>query len=188
MYGLVNAAVQDFVISNFGADKWDKIKSKAAVNVASFNRMESYPDDLTYRLVGAASEVLGVSTEDALKGFGEFWVLYTGKAGYGEIFDSAGRTLREFLFNLDNLHTRVGASFPKLKPPSFRFEVIDEDVLRMHYHPGAPNRVGLCAMVEGLLVGLAKHFKTNLVTEHSACQGKGADHCEWMLTFAGEDA
>jgi predicted hydrocarbon binding protein len=188
MYGLVNAAVQDFVVSNFGVDKWEKIKSKAGISMASFNRMEPYPDDVTYKLVGAASEVLGVGAADALKAFGEFWVLYTGKAGYGELFDSAGRNLREFLFNLDNLHTRVGASFPKLRPPSFRFEVIDDEMMRMHYHPGAPNRVGLCAMVDGLLIGLAKHFETELQMEQTACKEKGADHCEWLLKLSDKDA
>jgi hypothetical protein len=183
MYGLVNAAVEEFVVSNFGRPKWDLIRQKAGVDAGSFNRMDQYPDEVTYNLVGAATEVLGVSAADALKGFGEFWVLFTGKEGYGGLFDQAGGNLKDFLFNLDNLHTRVGASFPKLKPPSFRFDTIDEETVVMHYHPGAPNRVGLCPMVEGLLSGLSKRFRTELSMEHTVCREQGADHCQWRLTI-----
>jgi hypothetical protein len=182
MYGLVNAAVQDLVTSKFGKDKWEAIKAKVGLDVSSFSRMDAYPDELTYKLVGATSEVLGITPEDALKAFGEFWVLYTGTAGYGDIMDMAGGNLREFLFNLDNLHTRVGQSFPKLRPPSFRFEVIDDDVLRMHYHTA---REGLCPMVVGLLTGLAKRFESSLDINHDRCKKNGAEHCEFLLTLGG---
>lgn len=182
MYGLVNAAVEDFVCSSFGRERWETIKQKAGVTQEAFNRMDSYPDEITYRLVEAACGVLGVTAADALRGFGEHWVRYTGREGYGDLFDQAGRSLKDFLLNLDNLHTRVGQSFTKLRPPSFRFDVIDDETMRMHYHPGAPTRTGLCPMVEGLLTGLSKHFKQELTAEHVACQLKGADHCEWMLT------
>jgi predicted hydrocarbon binding protein len=147
--------------------------------------MDSYPDELTYKLVGAASEVLGISADDALTAFGEFWVLYTGNAGYGDIMEMAGGNLRDFLFNLDNLHTRVGQSFTKLRPPSFRFDVIDDDVLRMHY---LTERAGLCPMVIGLLNGLAKRFKSELAIEHDRCKRNGAEHCEFLLTLGGQAA
>jgi hypothetical protein len=182
MYGLVNAAIQDLVTSKFGKDKWEAIKAKVGVDIGAFSRMEPYPDDLTYKLVGATSEVLGISADDALKAFGEFWVLYTGTAGYGDIMEMAGGSLRDFLFNLDNLHTRVGQSFPKLRPPSFRFDVIDDDLIRMHYHTA---REGLCPMVIGLLNGLAKRFESELKIEHDRCKRSGAEHCEFLLTLGG---
>ncbi len=187
MYGLVNAAIEEFVTANFGKDKWDAIKAEAGVEIASFGRMQHYPDELTYGLVGAASKVLGIAPEAALHAFGQFWVLYTGKAGYGDLFDSAGSTLRDFLFNLDNLHSRVGQHFAKLKPPSFRFDVIDDETLRMHYHPGLESRKGLCPMVEGLIEGLSRHFETDVSMEHSACAKNGADHCEWVMTIPPSD-
>ena len=90
MYGLVNQAVQDLVVSKFGADTWNQIKAKAGVSVEAFSRMDPYPDELTYRMVGAASEVLGMAPDDVLVAFGEHWVLFTGKEGYGHMFDAAG--------------------------------------------------------------------------------------------------
>jgi len=180
MYGMVNAAIQDFICSRFGADKWEEVKTKAGVQVEEFSRMSQYSDDLTYKLVGAASDSLGISADEVMIAFGEFWVLYTGQQGYGHLFDMAGDSLRDFLFNLDNLHSRVGQNFKDLVPPSFTFDEIDANTLRMHYHS---QRAGLCPMVIGLLNGLATRFKRAIEIEHPACARRGADHCEFLLTI-----
>ena len=79
MYGLVNKAVVDLVVNKFGEDTWVAIKKKAGVDHDLFVSMDAYPDDITYRLVGAASEVLGIPPAAVLEAFGEWWVLYTGR-------------------------------------------------------------------------------------------------------------
>ena len=77
MYGMVNKAIQDLVTFKFGEDKWMAVKRKAGVEIDSFISNDAYPDSLTYGLVGAASEVLGLSSDEILFAFGEFWVLDT---------------------------------------------------------------------------------------------------------------
>src|SRR5215218_5594687 len=114
MYGLVNKAVVDLVVNKFGEDTWVKIKNKAGVDHDLFVSMDAYPDDITYRLVGAASEVLGIPPAAVLEAFGEWWVLYTAQEGYGPMLDASGKTLREFLENLDALHARVALTMPAL--------------------------------------------------------------------------
>jgi hypothetical protein len=178
MYGLVNIAVQDLVCSKFGEAVWLKIKEKAGVREPVFSRMAQYDDAITYNLVKSASEVLDIPPDKVLEVFGEFWVLFTGQHGYGHLFSMTGDSLKEFLFNLDNLHSRVGLNFKDLVPPSFQFEELGEDRLLMHYHS---ERTGLCPMVVGLLHGLSQHFKTPLEVEETACQRKGAPHCEFHL-------
>jgi hypothetical protein len=180
MYGMVNAAIQQLVSSRFGEAKWDEIKTKSGVEIDEFTRMSQYPDEITYKLVGAASDVLGLSPDDVMKAFGEFWVLYTGQAGYGHLFGMAGSSLRDFLLNLDNLHSRVGQNFKELVPPSFTYDEVGKDTLRMHYHS---QRAGLCPLVVGLLQGLAARFNSSLEIEHPQCSRTGADHCEFLLTF-----
>ncbi len=181
MYGLVNQAVQDLVVSAFGEDKWNQIKARAEVPVESFARMDPYPDELTYRMVAAASEVLGMSPDDVLVAFGKYWVLFTGREGYGPMFAAAGSSLREFLFNLDNLHARVGQNLAQLVPPSFSFDSLDGGRLRMHYYS---ERKGLCPMVKGLVMGLSEHFKEPIDIQHPVCSRDGAEHCEFLLSPA----
>jgi hypothetical protein len=141
--------------------------------------MQSYPDALTYELVGCASAELGVPQDEFLRVLGKYWVSFTQAQGYGHLFEVAGPSLREFLFSLNELHVRVGRSFLNLRPPSFRFESTEgNSALRMHY---LSERKGLCPFVVGLLEGLSQRFETELAVEEIACQRRGADHCEFNL-------
>ena len=90
MYGLINRAVKGLVTEQFGIDAWNRIRSRAGVQEEDFISMESYDDSVTYDLVAAASEELGLSAETILEEFGSFWVEYTAVEGYGELLDSAG--------------------------------------------------------------------------------------------------
>ena len=182
MYGMVNKALEDLVCSRYGQDTWETIKRDAGVDIDVFISMDGYPDDVTYKLVGAASAVLGQSAEEVLKAFGEYWVLYTAKEGYGEVLKMAGDTLPVFLQNLDNLHARMGLIFPRLKPPSFRCTDIREDSLRLHYHSTRP---GLAPFVIGLVTGLAVRFKTEIDITQTHSRSQGADHDEFMVMFKG---
>ena len=105
MYGLVNQALEDFVRRGFGDAAWKQIRDNAGVNLEMFVSMDSYPDEVTYKLVGAATEVLNLDAARILEAFGEHWVLYTAQAGYGEMLAMFESNLRTLLFNLDSLHS-----------------------------------------------------------------------------------
>lgn len=180
MYGLVNKAIEDMVCSSFGEETWKKIKQKAEVEVDIFMSMEGYPDDITHRLVKAASAVLGLPASEIMQTFGEYWVQYTAKEGYGEMMDMSGETLPEFLENLDNLHARVGISFPQLKPPSFECTDMDEDSLSLHY---SSTREGLTPMIIGLVKGLGTRFNTEVDITQTQSRDEGADHDEFLVKY-----
>lgn len=180
MYGLVNKAIQDMVCSHFGEDTWNKIKQKAELDLEAFISMEGYPDDITHRLVKAASEVLGLSSKEVMAAFGEYWVQYTATEGYGEMMDMAGDNLPEFLENLDELHARVGVLFPKLQPPSFECSEMEEDSLSLHYYS---HREGLAPMIVGLVQGLGKRFDTEVEIAQTQNREEGDDHDEFSIQY-----
>jgi len=169
MYGLVNQALEDFVKAGYGDAAWDTIRAQPGGGPDMFVSMDSYPDDITYGLVGATAQVLGMDAATVLEGFGEHWVLYTAQAGYGELLAMFGTDLRSFLANLDNLHSHVGMSFPALRPPSFEVEErAGEPGLLLHYRS---ERAGLAPMVLGLLRGLGKRFAQDIRIEQVAQRG-----------------
>lgn len=164
MYGLVNQGLEDYVRQQFGAANWAITLARAGIDLDMFVAMESYPDEVTGRLIGAASEVLGMAPESLLEGFGEHWILYTAQAGYGDMLTMFGSTLQEFLFNLDNLHSHVTLTFPALRPPSFSVEQGEAaGEMRVHYRS---IRQGLAPFVMGLLRGLGKRFGQDLTIQH----------------------
>jgi len=181
MYGLVNKAIEEMVCTHYGESTWETIKQEAALaDIDYFVSMESYPDDVTHRLVRAACKVLNLSSEEILQAFGEYWVTYTAEEGYGEMLAMAGDNLPEFLRNLDNLHMRVGLNFPELKPPSFQANAVDQNALQLDYHS---DRQGLAPMVIGLLKGLGRRFKTEVDVSQTGDRNTGADHDTFLIKY-----
>ncbi|MBW4694503.1 MAG: heme NO-binding domain-containing protein [Lyngbya sp. HA4199-MV5] len=180
MYGLVNKAIEGMIRSQFGDETWDVIKQTAAVPVDVFISMEAYPDDMTHRLVKAASQVLGLPTTDIMQAFGEYWVQYTAQEGYGELLEMAGDTLPDFLQNLDNLHAHVGVVFPQLQPPSFQCTELEPESLNLHYRS---TREGLAEMVIGLVKGLGRRFQTPVNISQIQSRQAGAEHDEFLVRY-----
>lgn len=140
--------------------------------------MRSYPDDVTYRLVGAASEVLATPADRLLIAFGEHWMTFTAQQGYGPILRLAGGDVIEFLTNLNALHDRLRSAFPALRPPRILCSDVTADSLRVHYHS---ERAGLAPFVVGLLHGLGRMFGTPVEVRHDRAKGPDHDHDEFII-------
>lgn len=181
MYGMVNKAVEEMVVSQHGEPTWERIKAKAGIDVDVFMSNEGYPDDITYALVAAASEVLGTPAGKILEAFGEHWILHTAQEGYGALLRAGGKTLPEFLLNLPNFHTRVAMIFPNLQPPSFRCSEVTANTLKLHYHTHRP---GMTGFVVGLIRGLGKMYRTPVSVELTDTRTQGADHDVFHITWS----
>jgi hypothetical protein len=181
MYGLVNKAVEDLVVSRFGEPTWESIKQRAGLDLDAFVSMEAYPDDVTYKLVSAASQILDIPATAVLETFGEFWILFTAREGYGHLLDLAGADLPTFLHHLDQMHTRVAASFPHLKPPSFWCADVAPGSLELHYRT---HRRGLAPLVVGILRGLGKRFGTEVDITQTESRDAGADHDVFAVRYS----
>ena len=67
MYGLINQGIHDLAVQIGGEDLWREIKTIAGVDIEAFVGMDTYPDDVTYRLVEAASAAMGISPAEVLR-------------------------------------------------------------------------------------------------------------------------
>lgn len=162
MYGIVNRAVEELIIERFGIEKWEEIKHKAGFNSEGFMTLKPYPDELTFKLVGAASEILNVPADTLLEAFGEYWILYTAEKGYGEMLNLAGDSFPAFLKNLNMLHGRVTNLMPELAPPQFECRNEQENSIELLYRS---HRIGMIPMLYGLIKGLAKRFDKEVVIQ-----------------------
>ena len=181
MYGMVNKAVEDMICERHGEAMWERIKALAGVEVDVFVSNEAYPDELTYKLVGAASELSGKPAAELLESFGEHWILRTAREGYGELLNAGGRSLPEFLAHLPNFHARVSMIFPRLQPPRFKVSDQTERSLHLHY---LTRRAGLTSFVVGLVKGLGKSFQTPVKkVELVQSREQGADHDVFLIEW-----
>lgn len=178
MYGLVNKAIRGLVLAHHGEETWLAICRLAEIHLDDFVRMEGYPDELSYKLVAAASQELGLPAEQLLEAVGEYWTIYTAQEGYGNLLRASGPTIFDCLRNLDSLHTRVALLYPDLKPPHFRSSDETADSLILHYHSERP---GLAPMVRGLLKGLSITFATPVSISQLQDRSQGADHDAFLV-------
>ena len=163
MYGIVNKSIEELVVAHHGIAKWEMIKEKSNINIEFFISSETYDDEVTYTLAGTIAEDLGVTVDDVLKLFGEWWILHTGKNNYGYLLESGGDNFKSFLLNLPAFHNRVMMMYPNLTPPEFKISHVAGNSLHLHYFS---KRKGLTAFVLGLMTGLGKFFATDVDTEH----------------------
>ncbi|MBN8567494.1 MAG: heme NO-binding domain-containing protein [Flavobacteriales bacterium] len=173
MYGIVNKAIQDLVITNFGEQKWEDIRERSGIEEDFFISSEPYDDAITYKLAVAVSEEMNMSVSDVLITFGEWWVIKTTKEKYAGLMESGGSTLREFLVNLPLFHNRVMLIYPKLTPPEFKVSDVSDKSLNLHYFS---KREGLQEFVRGLLQGLGKMFDTPVEIELLHTRDQGDTH------------
>jgi hypothetical protein len=183
MYGMVNLAIQGFVSERYGETVWHEVKDRVAPDIDHFLTMEQYPDELTQGLMMAASEISGDSMPVLMDRIGAYFVGFTRRSGYGELLQLIGKTLPEVLGNLDNMHARVGLSFPELRPPTFWCTDVDEHSLVLHYQSV---REGLGMMIPGTVRGLAAMLETTVSVEWIVRREDGADHDQFRVTFGLE--
>ena len=155
MYGMVNRGIRDLVLHIADEEAWLTICAAAGISNTTFSNTTVYDDAITYDLVAAASETLGMEPSAVLEQFGRHWILFTGQQGWGPLFDIAGRDLRSFVHGLEAMHSRVQASMPDCRMPSFAVEDDGDGGLVIDYRS---EREGLASMVLGLFRGLVEHF------------------------------
>jgi Haem-NO-binding len=164
MFGWINDCTECLVVSKFGEEKWHKIKEKANCNVVDggFLRYKYYPDSDTVALVVAASEVLGISVDDVLHAFGDYFIDYVQDNGYSNVLECLGGNLRDWLSNLNSLHDHLQASYPKgFVAPVFWSEddpssSAEEGAILVYYY--SQRGCLLVPLVVGLLRKLARSY------------------------------
>ncbi|GAA3915517.1 heme NO-binding domain-containing protein [Litoribacillus peritrichatus] len=164
MYGMVNRAIKDYLITRYGNTLWETVLQHSQATEESFLSMSQYPDELTVSLLVEAAKATDQDIEKTLQDVGEFWVEFALNSNYGALLRATGNTIREVLENLDNLHSRLVSAFPELTPPSFWCSDTRHpntrqpdseylEALELHYFS---QREGLSNFVIGLVSGIAK--------------------------------
>jgi hypothetical protein len=155
MFGMIHRSARDMVLSQFGQPAWDEILKRAELDDSAFISGESYPDEVTFKLITTAAEVANLSVDDTLHAFGEHWVATAWSGPYATVMTVLGRSLGESLANLDRMHASIQIAMPDADLPQFAILAEDEHRIEIEY---MSNRAGLENFVRGLFRGLMDRF------------------------------
>lgn len=178
MYGMVNNAIQELVTERAGEAAWGRVCDRAGANTTFFVSLDPYPDELTFGLAVAAASELGLELGAFLEEFGRYWIQFALRSAYGPMLRSAGSSLATTLASLDHLHSRIGMTFPSLRPPSFRVTDAGK-ALSVQYFS---EREGLAPFVVGLLYGLAAMHGETVEVEHTQRKSETVGFDEFTVT------
>ena len=159
MYGVINDAFRRHVQEQYGDQIWRQVDDDTNLTEAAYIRMRQQDDASTYQLVGSTVAHTGLSAEEVLRAFGEFWIESVARKQYAGIMRKMGDDLVEFVGNLDEMHSSVSSTFLRYTPPSFEVQEGEDDVVLFVYNSF---RKGLTPFVEGLLYGLSKYFSQEI--------------------------
>lgn len=180
MKGVINKGIQEYAEANFGADVWETIKARARCEEFVFAPTQDYPDELTPRLIEAASAILNLPLETVQVEYGKFMVPNTLKETYPPYFALAGKSAWEFLHRLDEIHSHVTRHLENARPPRLQCKQLSARQLLIHYH--SPRR--LCSVLRGLILGVGICFGQDLSVRETACMRRGDQKCTFEVTLS----
>ena len=179
MYGMIHRAARQMVLNGGDPAVWPHILERAGLEESDFISGQSYPDEVTFTLIGAVAAQLDLSLEETLIRFGRYWVRFADESAFSHLMKMAGQTLTEFCENLDRLHANIDLSLPGVDVPSFLVRSSDETSLRITY---VSSRTGLEPFVTGLFEGLLAHFGQS---GQVRCLGPHEGGIDFLITLDG---
>lgn len=179
MKGIIFNVVAEVVTDGYGEDAWDSLLDAAELD-GSYTSLGSYPDEDLFRLVGAATGVLGVPADDVVRTLGEGAIPLLAQR-YPQFFDEHGSTLPFLLTLNDIIHPEVRKLYPGADVPDFDFAFDDDNNLLLGYR----SERRLCALAEGFILGSARHYGEAVTLTQPQCMHRGDDRCVIQCTFGG---
>jgi hypothetical protein len=166
-------ALRRHVVTTFGADTWEALLVDVGTPGRLFTSLSDYPDQDVLALVGSASALLGVDGSEVLRGFGRSLVTDL-LATYGSLV-SATWTAFDLLEHTEStIHTVVRARNPSARPPVLTALRRGPELVALTYSSSRQ----LCALAQGIVLGIGDHFGTPLQVHEPQCMHKGAAACQ----------
>lgn len=155
MYGLIHISFRSFVEESFGQIVWQKVAKQRNLTEDQFISMSGYADNITFGMISATASTIGISVDDLLERFGQYWIEYMYRGEYAAMMNFAGSDLVSFLSNINAVHEAVNQTLVGTVTPKFDLKQVSHKTLLLRYRS---ERAGLLPFVRGLLKGLFARF------------------------------
>jgi hypothetical protein len=176
VHGVIFSSFRDFLTASHGSALAQRIFESEPVYLLS----ESYPDEDLVRLIGRATEAVGVNADELVHDFGVFTAATTFTRLYPAFF-AISTSAREFLLTVETrIHELVRATIPNAAPPQLHVSELGADGVAIVY--SSPRR--LCLLLRGLVEGTARHFGETAAIEEVTCMRRGDEHCTFEVRFS----
>lgn len=169
MHGLINRSIQSFICDSYTADIWIEIAAKANLEFTEFEAMLTYEDEITPRVLDAASGVLARPRNDIMEDIGAYLVSHPSFESLRRLLRFGGIDFEELLHSLDDLHDRARLAVSDLELP--RLELRSHGGGQFSLICEAPV-TGYGHVMMGILRVMADDYGALALLEHTGSSGK----------------
>ena len=158
MKGTIVIALQDLVKNKFGQENWTNILKKSDLPTDKvFYGHHDVDDSIVMTLIQNTCEVLGITLEQAAEAFGNYWMNEYAPKKYFAFFIGK-KTAKDFLLDMNRLHSKITDKIENARPPIFEYEELDNNKITMSYSSSR----GLEPIWIGMIKGVGTYFKEDI--------------------------
>lgn len=168
MHGLVNRAVQRFVIDSYGEAEWQAAAARAGLGFVDFEAMWTYEDAVTRRVIAAVSAELDRPPEELLEDIGTYLVSHPNVEAVRRLMRFSGVDFIDFLHSLDELPDRARLAVSDLELPRIELRAIGPEAYQLLCRGPV---AGCGYLLMGLLRAMADDYGALVYLEHAGTTG-----------------
>ncbi|MGC3939461.1 heme NO-binding domain-containing protein [Roseobacter sp. EG26] len=163
MHGLVNRAIQRFVVDTYGTAQWAASAKRANLDFTEFEAMWTYEDELTPRVLAAVCDVLDRPYDELMEDIGTYLVSHPNLAAPRRLLRFSGVNFVEFLHSLDDLHDRARLAVSDLMLPHLELREHSANSYSLNCQGDLP---GYGHLFTGVLRAMADDYGALVFLEH----------------------
>ena len=171
MHGLINRAVQAFVISTYGDKRWNEVMDESELGFSEFEAMLVYPEDQSLRMLRALEQNLERPLAEILEDVGTFLVSNPQVEALRRLLRFGGVNYVEFLHSLDDLPDRARLAVSDLQLPGLELIEQAPGQFDLLCQPGVQ---GYAQVMTGVLRAMADDYGALVILDHTGTRD-GAD-------------
>lgn len=155
MHGMINRALQGFLVATHGEETWAEVRNLADLRFDEFESMLHYDDEVTVMCFNAATQLLHQQSDALLEDLGTFLVTYKPLDPVRRLLRFGGASFAEFVMSLEELEDRGRLAIPDLELPQITIEHEDATTYQVRAQWKLP---GIGPILLGLLRAMADDY------------------------------
>ena len=168
MHGLVNRAIQCFVLDTYGDAAWEDIARRADLGFTAFEAMLQYEPELTDAVWNAAVSLLGKSRNELLEDLGTYLVSHPTQGAVRRLLRFSGADFIDFIHSLDDLPDRARLAVPDLGLPTLVLFDHTPQRFSLECHGSVP---GFGYVLLGVLRAMADDYGALVILDYQGSKG-----------------
>lgn len=168
MHGLINRAIQCFVIDTRSTAVWAAVVQAAGFGREGFEALEEYDDAQTAAVLCAAENILNIPRDTLLEDIGTYLVSHPKRERLRRLLRFGGADFSDFMHSLDDLPDRARMAVPALHLPVLDLRAHTTGRYTLICRGDVP---GWGHVMVGVLRAMADDYGALAVLEHMGGQG-----------------